>query len=118
MRASGSMSLWERLESVRRAEARDEQRVREFMDDGPFVATGNEPRKRMREGYRIFDDTERMWLECRQWFAGLGWIDFWTHDGKNAQRFPGAKSARRMAADLAGERFGALTIINKRGEVV
>ena len=106
------------METMKRAEARNQQRDRDFEEEATFTATGNEPRRRVREGYRIFDATERMWLESRQWFAGLGWVDFWTHDGKNAQRFPGAKSARRMAADLAGERFGVLAIINKRGDVV
>lgn len=83
-----------------------------------FTGTGIEPRRRMREGYRIYDAAEKMWLECRLWYEGLGWIDFWTHKGARAQRFAGAKSARRMARDLQADRIGELLIVNRKGVVM
>ncbi len=88
-----------------------------FMEQD-FTGTGNEPRRSMREGYRIFDAGERMWLECRQWYDGLGWVDFWTHRAADAMRFPGAKSARRMVAKLEGERLGALVVVNRKGAAI
>lgn len=83
-----------------------------------FTGTGLEPRRRMREGYRIYDAAEKMWLEARQWYDGLGWVDFWTHKGAQAQRFAGAKSARRMARDLQADRIGELLIVNRKGVVM
>ena len=89
-----------------------------FGEPEEFSGTGLEPRRRMREGYRIFDAGERMWLECRLWYDGLGWVDFWTHKGAQAQRFAGAKSARRMARDLQADKIGALLVVNRKGVVM
>ena len=83
-----------------------------------FTGTGIEPRRRMREGYRIYDAAEKMWLECRMWYEGLGWVDFWTHKATAAQRFAGAKSARRVARDLQAAEVGELLVVNRKGVVM
>ena len=68
-----------------------------------------------RPGYRIYDPDRRSWLEKRVFLEGLGWVDYWTWRADHAQRFAGAKAARRMLAKLDNR---GLVICNKRGAVM
>ena len=74
----------------------------------------------MRLKYTIYDTARKRWLcdyripdgECD------AWVTHWTREERHAMRFPGTKSARRVAQWIGENGNGGCVVLNAKGEIV